>query len=125
MKFKTLMIIKAVVCLVFGLGLMFLPDFIYGILGTSLTDGGRFAAREYASAMLGLMLITWFGQNAHESDIRMAVILGLCVYDAIGFVVTTIVVLTGVLNALGWLIAALYLFLAVGFGYFLIKPPKP
>ena len=125
MKFKTLMIIKAVVCLVFGLGLMFLPDFIYGILGTSLTDGGRFAAREYASAMLGLMLITWFGRNAHESDIRMAVILGLCVYNGIGFVVTTIVVLTGVLNALGWLIAALYLFLAVGFGYFLVKPPKP
>ncbi len=125
MKFKTLMIIKAVVCLVFGLGLMFLPDFIYGILGTSLTDGGRFAAREYASAMLGLMLITWFGRNAVASDIRLAVILGLCVYDAIGFVVTTIVVLTGVLNALGWLIAALYLFLAVGFGYFLVKPPKP
>jgi len=125
MKFKTLMIIKAAVCLVFGLGLMFLPDFIYGILGTSLTDGGRFAAREYASAMLGILLITWFGRNANASDIRWAVILGLCVYDAIGFVVTTIVVLTGVLNALGWLIAALYLFLAVAFGYFLLKPPKP
>jgi hypothetical protein len=125
MKFKTMMIIKAVVCLGFGLALLFLPDFLYGIFGASLNDGGRFAAREYAAAMFGILMITWFGRNALESDLRRAVILGLTLYDGIGVVISVIAVLAGVMSALGWLVVVLYLFLAVGFGYFLVKPPKP
>lgn len=125
MKFKTMMIIKAVVCLGFGLGLLFVPDFIYGIFGASLTEGGRFAAREYAAAMLGILMITWFGRNAIESDLRKGVILGLTLYDAVGVVISVIAVMAGVMSVLGWLVVALYLFLALGFGYFLVKPPKP
>jgi hypothetical protein len=125
MKFKTMMIIKAVVCLGFGLGLLFFPDFIYGIFGAQLSDAGRFAAREYSAAMLGIMMITWLGRNAVESDLRKGVIIGLTLYDAIGVVISVIAVLAGVMSALGWLVVALYLFLTVGFGYFWIKPPKP
>jgi len=39
--------------------------------------------------------------------------------------VTLIATITGVLNPLGWLVVVLYLFFAVAFGYFLVKPPKP
>jgi hypothetical protein len=34
--------------------------------------------------------------------------------------VTLIAIISGALNPLAWLIVALYLFLALGFGYFLI-----
>jgi len=125
MKFKTMMIIKAVVCLGFGTLLLIVPGFVYSLFGTSLTDGGTYAAREYAAAMFGILMITWFGRNAIESDLRRATILGLTLYDAIGFVISVIAVLSGVMNALGWLIVLLYLFLALGFGYFLVKNPKP
>lgn len=125
MKFKTMMIIKALVCLVFGLGLLFLPDFVYGIFGAELTDAGRFAAREYSAAMLGILMITWLGRNAAESGLRKGVIIGLTLYDAIGAVISVIAVLAGVISPLGWLIVALYLFLALGFGYFWVKPPTP
>jgi hypothetical protein len=36
--------------------------------------------------------------------------------------VTLIAIFAGALNPLGWLIVALYLFFAVGFGYFLLRP---
>lgn len=125
MKFKTLMIIKAVVCLTLGIPILLVPEFVYYLFGTSLNPGGVFAAREYGAALIGTLMITWFAKNALESDARWAIILGLCVYDAIGFVVTVIATVSGVLGPLGWFAVALYLFFAVGFGYFLVYSPKP
>ena len=119
------MIIKAVVCLVLGAMILVVPDFVYSIFGTSLTPGGVFAAREYGASLIGNLMVAWFARNAQESAARRAIILGLCVYDAIGVVVTLIALLSGTLNLLGWAIVAIYLFFAVGFGYFWVKSPKP
>jgi len=125
MKFKTLMIIKAVVCISLGLPILLAPKFFYGLFGMVLTAGGMFAAREYGASLIGNFLLTLIGRNAHESDARRGIIWALCVYDAIGFVVTLLVVLSGGVNALAWLPVALYLFLAVAYGFFLVKPPQP
>lgn len=120
MKLKTLLIIKAIVCLCLGIPILFVPNFIYSIFGATLAAGGVFAAREYGASMIGILMLTWFARNSQESDARWAIVLALFVYDAIGAIVSLIAILSGAVNALGWLVLALYLFLAVGFGYFLI-----
>ena len=120
MKFQTIMIIKAVVCLSLGVPILLAPIFLYSLFGASLNPGGVFAAREYGASLIGNLMVTWFARKAAESEARRAIILGLCVYDAIGFVVTLIALLTGVLGLLGWFAAAIYLFFAIGFGYFLL-----
>jgi hypothetical protein len=125
MKLKTLLIIKAIVCLCLGIPILLVPHFIYSIFGASLTDGGAFAAREYGAAMIGILMLTWFARNSPESETRWAIILALLVYDALGFVVTLIAILSGALNPLAWLIVVLYLLLALGFGYFLIQKRNP
>jgi len=125
MKFKTLMIIKAVVCISLGLPIFLMPKFFYGIFGMDLTPAGIFVAQEYGASLIGIMLLTWIARNAHESDARRGIIWALCVYDAIGFVATLVFALSGVPNALIWLPVILYLFLAIAYGYFLVKPPKP
>lgn len=124
MKLKTLLIIKAIVCLCLGIPILIIPDFIYSLFGVSLTAGGVFAAREYGASMMGNLMLTWFARNSQESDARSAIVLALFVYDAIGFVVALMVTIAGIMNPLGWMIVALYLLLAIGFGYFLI-PKKP
>jgi len=125
MKFKTLMIIKATVCLCLGTSILLVPNFIYSIFGASLEGGGAFAAREYGASMIGILMLTWFARNSQESEARWAIILALFVYDAIGFVVTLLAIISGTLNPLAWLVVALYLFLALAFGYFLIPKSKP
>jgi hypothetical protein len=120
MNLKTLLIIKAAVCLCLGLPILFASNFIYSIFGATLAAGGVFAAREYAASLLGNLMLTWFARNAQESDARWALILALCVYDAVGFIITLIAIFSGAINSLGWLIVLIYLFFAVGFGYFLI-----
>ena len=124
MKFQTLMIIKAVVCLSLGVPILLAPIFLYSLFGTSLNPGGVFAAREYGASLIGNLMLTWFARNAIESEVRRAIALGLCVYDAIGFVVTLIAQIMGVLGPLGWFAAAIYLFFAIGFGCFLLPPKK-
>ena len=125
MKLKTLLIIKAIVCLCFGVSILFVPNFVYSIFGATLAAGGVFAAREYGASMMGNLMLTWFARNSQESDARWAIILALFIYDAVGFVITLIAIFSGALNSLGWLIVVLYLFFAVGFGYFLIPKRSP
>ena len=124
MKFTTLMIIKAVVCLSLGVPILIAPVFLYSLFGASLNPGGVFAAREYGASLIGNLMLTWFARNAGESDARRAIILALCVYDAIGFVITLIAQFSGALGPLGWFAAAIYLFFAVAFGYFLLPQKK-
>ena len=125
MKLKTLLIIKAIVCLCLGIPILLVPGFTYSIFGATLAAGGIFAAREYGASMIGNLMLTWFARNSLESDARWAIVLALFVYDALGFVATLIAIFSGALNPLAWLIVALYLFLALGFGYFLLPKRKP
>lgn len=121
MTFRALLIIKAIVCLVFGACLLAAPGWLFGLLGGSLGDVGRFAAREYGAAMVGTLLLTWFAKNVQARDARGAILLDLLVYDGIGVIITIAVVLSGALNALGWGIVVVYGFFTLGSGYLLLR----
>lgn len=124
MKFKNLMIIKAIVCLGFGPLLLFVPGQLLNLLGTSFGPGAALTAREYGAALIGNLLLTWLARNAENSIARRAIIWNLFVYDGIALVATVLILLSGGLNILGWGIAAVYLFFTIGFGYFLIPKRK-
>jgi hypothetical protein len=120
MKLKTLLIIKATVCLGFGPLLLFLPGQLLNLLGTSFGPGAALTAREYGATLFGNLFLTWLSRNAEDSIARRAIIWHLFIYDAIALVATLIIQLSGGLNVLGWGIVAVYLFFTIGFGYFLL-----
>lgn len=124
MKFKTVMIIKAIVCLGFGPLLLLVPGWLLNLLGTSFCPGAALTAREYGAALIGNLLLTWLARNAEESPVRRAIIWYLFVYDAIALVVTLIIVLSGGLNLLGWGIVAVYLFFTIFFGLLLLPKTR-
>jgi hypothetical protein len=124
MKFTTLMVIKAVVCLVFGPLLLFVPDPLLNFLGSSFGPGAAITAREYGAALLGNLMLTWFARKAEESVARRAIILDLFVYDAVALVAILLIQLSGGMNLLGWGVVAIYLFFALGFGYFLLPQKR-
>ena len=124
MKFKTVMIIKAIVCLGFGPLLLFVPAQLLNFLGTSYGPGAALTAREYGAVLMGNLMLTWFARNAEKSVARKAIILHLFVYDAIALVVTFIIQMSGGLNVLGWGIVFIYLFFTSGFGYLLVQECK-
>lgn len=119
MKFKTLMVIKSLVCIIFGPLLLLVPGTVLTLLGSSYGPGAAITSREYGAALLGTCILTWFARNATESVARRAIILNLTVYDAIACVAMLWIQLSGGMNLLGWGIVAIYLFFTLGFGYFL------
>jgi len=125
MSLKTLMIIKGIVCLVLGTLLLVVPEFTFSLFGLSISGAQTFPAREYGAAMIGALCLTWYARNAGESQARRAIILDLFVYDAIGVVITLAGLLLGWFNLLGWGILIIYLFFAVGYGYFWFAKPAP
>jgi len=124
MKLRTLMIIKAIVCITLGIPILVVPVFFYSIFGLALTPAGVFTAREYGASLIGNFLLMWFARDVQEAKTRKAILLAMTFYNAIGFIATLAVVLAGAANVLAWAPMMLYLVLAIGFGYFLLKSPK-
>ncbi|MCJ7668089.1 MAG: hypothetical protein MUP04_07405 [Anaerolineae bacterium] len=124
MKLSNLMVIKAIVCLVFGILLVLVPAILLSLYGVTLGPGGVFMARLYGASLVGNLMLSWFARNAVDSEARQAIVLDLFVYDAIGFVVALLAQLSGLMNPLGWSIVVIYLFLTLGFGYFQIAKPS-
>jgi hypothetical protein len=118
MKLKTMLVIKAVVCLVFGILFLLIPGPLMAFFGVTLDPGGIFVARLYGASLIGNLFLTWFARNDSGSEALRASVLGLFVYDAIGFIVALMAVLSGIMNTLGWAVVGLYLLLTLGFGYF-------
>jgi uncharacterized membrane protein YfcA len=123
MTLKNWMSVKAVICILFGIGLLILPGPLLSLYGTSLDDAGLYMSRLFGQAFVLIAILLWFARNTTEPGTQRAFALAVFVGDAIGFVVTLIAQLSGLTNALGWTTVALYLILALGFGYFLIAKP--
>ncbi|MDY0296911.1 MAG: hypothetical protein RB296_06295 [Acidobacteriota bacterium] len=121
MKFKTLMTIKAIVCLGFGPILLFFPAWILELLGAAYCTGAALTAREYGAALIGNLLLAWLARNVDRGVARRAIIWNLFVYDFIALIATVALILNGALNPLAWGIVAVYLFFTAGFGCFALR----
>ena len=124
MKLRNLMVVKAIVCLGFGVLLLAIPGQLMSLYGVTLQEGGVLMARLYGASLVGTLILTWFSRNDPGSEALRAAVLGLFVYDAIGLVVAVLAMLSGVMNALGWSVVAIYLFLTIGDGYFYFMKPS-
>lgn len=120
MKFKTLSIIKAIVCLSFGPLMLLAPRFVMGMFGMEVCDAAILPAQEYGAALLGNMLLAYLARNAEPSKIRKAIIWDLFIYDLAAFVAVIILQIQGLMNFMGWGIVFIYLFFSVGYGFFLL-----
>jgi DMSO reductase anchor subunit len=118
MKLKTLMIINTIVAIVFGLSFIIIPTQVYSLYDITADEQLIYMARLFGTVLIGFGILTWMARNATDSDARKAIVLALFIADSIGFVVALLGQLSNVVNALGWSTVAIYLLLALGFGYF-------
>jgi hypothetical protein len=123
MKLKTLMIINAIVAIVFGVTFVIVPAQAYSLYDITANEQLVYMGQLFGAALIGFALLTWMARNATDSDARRAIVLALFIANGIGFVVALIGQLSNVVNALGWSTVAIYLLLALGFGYFQFFKP--
>jgi hypothetical protein len=122
MKIKTVMTVKAIVVIFFGLGFLFLAKTLMSLYGMSVDTGGIITARLLGQMYILIAFLLWLCRNTFDPSIKKAFAISVTIGDAIGTVVCLLAVLDGTMNAMGWSAVAIYLVLTLGFGYFLIKP---
>ena len=118
MNLRTLMIVNAVIAFLFGLAFVLIPWQVYKLYDVAVNPQINYMGQLFGVALIGFAILTWKVRNATDSDSRKAIILALFLSDSIGFIVALFAQLGSVVNAMGWSIVLIYLFLALGFGYF-------
>lgn len=125
MKIRNWIIFKAWVDMVTGLGFLLFPTQAIIIWGAETDPTAVAMARFFGQVMFLLGLMLWMLRNVHDARVHKAVASAVLVGDTVGFIITIRTTLAGNINALGWVIAALFLVLALGFGYILLRTPEP
>jgi hypothetical protein len=126
MKLNTLMVINTIVAAVFGIAFVLVPAQVIQLYGITVDAPLKYVGQLFGAALVGFAFLTWSARNATDSDARRAIVFALFVSDGVGFIVALIGQLAGVVNSLGWSTVAIYLLLALGFGYFqFTRPASP
>jgi hypothetical protein len=125
MKLKTLFIINAILALAYAFGDLIIPEtivYIYYVNNTP-TPEVLLALRFFGWGLLAVGLISVFAVNTPPSEAKQAIVKGIFIADIVGLIVSLMGIFNGTFTTAGWSAAAIYLFLAAGFGYFwFIKP---
>ncbi len=124
MNLRTLMVINTVIAGLFGIAFALIPWQVLSLYGIQPNPAINFIGELFGAALLAFAVLTWTARNAAESDARTAIVRALFIGDAIGFILALIAQLGAVVNNVGWSTVIIYLFLAVGFGYFHFTKPS-
>jgi len=117
MNLPAIFTFNAVVALIFGVVFVFIPGQTAELYDLTLSEGGILIGRLFGAALIVFAVLTWRVRHAQPSAERHAIVLSLFIGDVIGFVASLLAQLAGVSNALGWSTVAIYLILALAFGY--------
>ncbi len=118
MKLSTLMKINTVISGLFGIAFVLIPWQVLSFYGVQTNPALNYMGQLFGASLVTFAVLSWFARNADASDARKAIVLSFFIGDAIGFIVALIAQLSGIMNTFGWSCVAIYLFLALGFGYF-------
>ncbi len=123
MKLGNFLVVKAVISLAFGITVALVPAAVMPLYGATLDPIGTLMTRLLGACLIGIGLICWLDRSADPQALR-GITLALCVGDTVGFIAALLGQLSGVMNALGWVNVVIWLFLAVGLGYFRFLKPS-
>ncbi len=119
MNLKNAFLLNCLLAGAFGLAFLIVPAQLMGQYGVHLMPkAGIFVARLLGASMIGVGLVSWFASARATGDLRTNLALSFFVADALGFLVSLMAMVNGVVNSMGWSVVLIYLVLALAFGYF-------
>lgn len=119
-KIKYFFIVNSILALIFGLGFLFIPDFLMPLFGFSVAGDGPLGFRFFGALVLGISILTFAVRNEDPSQARRAIIFFLFViYILLDILKLFFCDLT---NPMIWIMFAIHTIFVVAYGYFLLHP---
>lgn len=125
MQIRKWMGLKAWVSMITGLGFLLVPVSALVILGTETDAVGLALARFFGATMFLAGLVLWMTRTVHDAHFLRTLASAVFVGDAVATIVAVRETLSGTINAVGWVVAALYLAFCLAFGYSLLRISEP
>src|SRR5260370_12222718 len=120
MTIRTFFSILAILSFLCGVGFVLAPGQVLANYGIELSPALALVGRLFGGALLTLGVILWLARDFRDEAAVRAVLIAALIGDVVNLVVATMGTLSGASNALGWSTVLIYLFGAVGSGYFLM-----
>ena len=108
MKLKGFLTFKAIVSVIDGAALLFIPTTYMGWVGVTIGFEGMIGAQFFGAMLIGVGLICWFSREGTKETIG-GVLLALFIADLIGFILSLRIQLAGQMNPLGWAVWRRYM----------------
>jgi len=125
MKLRNLYLLNTVISLGFALGFFLMSPFLLGLMGMDSTADARTLAQLIAVELVVGGVTTLLARDVTDSKATGAINTGNFLAGVLGTAITLQATLSGVMGWFGYIVMAVYLFIAVAFGYFqFLKPQK-
>ncbi len=119
---KTFFTINATMFIPFGIGMLFMPSILFGMLDVNLDGDGLLMASTVGSMLLSFGIICFIARGIEGPSMELqAILLGNLSFHAIDSVLTFKGAFTGVMNNLGYVFSIMHLLFAIGFLFFYLK----
>ena len=118
MKLRNLYRLNTIVSLGFALGFLVLSSFLLGLFGMEDTPDTRTLGQLIAVELAVGGVTTWLARDVTDPKATGAINTGNFIAGVLGTVIALLATLSGVMGWFGYVVTAVYLFIAVAFGYF-------
>jgi hypothetical protein len=124
MNIKPAFIYGAISMVLYGIGLLFIPVFMFSWFALTLPKDLSFFAQVFGAALLGYAVIFWLAKGDMPSNARRQIILGETVHSGIATIIWIVAIIQGIGNFLMFLPLLSHLSCAIWFGYLYAKGAK-
>ncbi len=114
MTYRILLMATALNGTVFGLLFVLVPDFAISLFGGQLDALSSQLVRQFGGVILGIAIFDWFLRVHEERSVRRAVVAANVTAFVIVAAVAAYAAVTGIANALGWVVALFHAVIAAG-----------
>lgn len=118
---KTLFTITLVVELIFAAGFIAAPGTMFGTFGVTPDEFGTSLARLFGSALLGFVVLLWYGRSSTNQELHRAILFSMFTYWLVSSVLMVLAQLSGLFNVMGWATVALHIVFLIAYGVFIFK----
>ena len=104
----------------FGLGFILVPGALLSPMGVTLDATSDALARLFGTAILSLAVLVWLARKSDSTPFKRGAVITLFTYYLLSGGLFVIIILRGLMNAMGWSTVILHLGLAAWCGAILV-----
>lgn len=124
MGYKVLFVLNALVVVVLGAGLIFVPEMVLGQFQTQLRVPEVVQARYLGAALLTLGLMFWFAKDVSDERLQRNFSAVGLIGSILAVVVTIIGITKGVLSINSWIPVVVETVFGLGYAFILFLKPR-